>query len=208
MDESRLCNFCKQIQPLSEFIPRKDRPGKYRSRCRTCWRKYKREYGANNPEIIKAQNARTYAKDPAKGQAYSRKRRQEKPIEIYFSNKRYIEANRKEVNKKAAARARKNHQRRAEDSLKRSTAKLGGQVFYVTDKEVKTLYSADCFYCQASKNQAILTIEHLIPRTRKGSHGIGNLITLCKSCNSSKGDKTWMEWRLWKAKREGIQPTH
>lgn len=204
MEQSRLCNFCKQIQALSEFIPRHDRPGKYRPRCRTCSREYKRDYGAKNPEIIKAQNARTYARNPEKGRAYSRKRRQEKAIEVYLSNKRYTEANRKVVNKKAAARARKNHQRRCEITLKRSTQKLGGQVFYVTAKEVKTLYSANCFNCGATKEETILTIEHLIPRTRTGSHGIGNLVTLCKPCNSSKKDKTWMEWRLWKAKREGI----
>jgi len=202
MNESRLCNFCKQTQPLSEFIPRHDRPGKYRPRCRSCWREYKRNYGANNPEIIKAQNARNYAKDPEKGRAYSRKRRQEKPVEVYMSNKRYRLANQEYVNRKAAVRARKNYRRRAEAMLKSMTKKLGGKVFYVTNKEINTLYDSKCFACHASKDTSIMTIEHLIPRTRKGDHGIGNLITLCKSCNSSKGNKTWMEWKVWKSKVE------
>ena len=48
-----------------------------------------------------------------------------------------------------------------------------------------------CVFCE-SKND--LTEEHILPLDRGGSHTLDNLTTLCRSCNSSKGSKTWAEW--------------
>lgn len=47
--------------------------------------------------------------------------------------------------------------------------------------------SQQCQYCGASTN---LTIDHVIPRSRKGPSSWDNLITACRSCNSKKGDFT------------------
>lgn len=41
---------------------------------------------------------------------------------------------------------------------------------------------------------------------RDGRHAIGNLIPLCQSCNSSKRDKTLMEFRVWKMRNITHEP--
>lgn len=43
--------------------------------------------------------------------------------------------------------------------------------------------------------------DHLLPYARGGQHRPGNLWLLCTSCNSSKRDRTWMEWRMWRRRR-------
>ena len=52
--------------------------------------------------------------------------------------------------------------------------------------------SYTCVYCGADDD---LTIDHITPQSRGGGHGIDNLVTACRSCNSSKGSKTITEWK-------------
>ncbi|HKZ41096.1 MAG TPA: HNH endonuclease [Candidatus Hodarchaeales archaeon] len=60
----------------------------------------------------------------------------------------------------------------------------------VSYKELKTLPEF-CVFCFEENN---LSVEHLIPISRGGWHIIENLTTACKSCNSSKNNKTVDEW--------------
>ena len=44
-----------------------------------------------------------------------------------------------------------------------------------------------CLYCDSKKN---LTLDHVIPRCKKGSNDWDNLATCCSKCNRRKGNKT------------------
>lgn len=54
-----------------------------------------------------------------------------------------------------------------------------------------------CVYCGSPLN---LSLDHVIPQSRGGSHEPTNLVTCCRSCNSSKGDKTPAEWKRAQSK--------
>lgn len=49
-----------------------------------------------------------------------------------------------------------------------------------------------CFYCGDPED---LTLDHVTPQSRGGDDSEENLVTCCRVCNSSKGDKTPEEWR-------------
>lgn len=52
------------------------------------------------------------------------------------------------------------------------------------------LYKRDnyeCAYCGSKKQ---LTMDHIIPKSRKGKNTWNNLITCCLECNVKKGDRT------------------
>lgn len=75
----------------------------------------------------------------------------------------------------------------------RRNAKLKGNGFYyITHKDLIRLTNSPCMNCNSKEN---IQIDHIIPVSRGGYHGIGNLQPLCKSCNLSKGSKTLTEWR-------------
>jgi 5-methylcytosine-specific restriction endonuclease McrA len=43
-----------------------------------------------------------------------------------------------------------------------------------------------CQYCGSTKR---LTLDHIIPRSKGGTHTWDNVVTACEKCNSSKGDR-------------------
>lgn len=49
----------------------------------------------------------------------------------------------------------------------------------------------ECIYCGLKEK---LTVEHILPRCRKGPDNPDNAIRVCKKCNSSKGGKRLYEW--------------
>lgn len=117
-----------------------------------------------------------------------------------LSNKAYREAN-----KEATVAYQKAYQKAYRGANKvtskiykhRRRARMANNgVFTVSKKEIAKLMSSPCIYCGAIKD---ITIEHLIPIHRGGTHGVGNLSSACRSCNLSKGSKFITEWKKIKS---------
>jgi 5-methylcytosine-specific restriction endonuclease McrA len=51
------------------------------------------------------------------------------------------------------------------------------------------VWDRDNFTCQKCKSRWLLTIDHIVPWSKGGTHHMENLRTLCKFCNSKKHDK-------------------
>ena len=58
----------------------------------------------------------------------------------------------------------------------------------------KRIFERDEYRCQSCGTWKSLSLDHIIPESRDGTHDDDNLQTLCKPCNSSKGVKTQDEW--------------
>lgn len=59
------------------------------------------------------------------------------------------------------------------------------------DEKYKIENAAYCQYCGSNMQ---LTIDHIIPKSKGGKDIGDNFLTVCKSCNSSKGNKDLMQW--------------
>lgn len=71
--------------------------------------------------------------------------------------------------------------------------KWGNPVFKISDKELIRLYKSPCLYCGSTEN---IQMDHCIPKTLGGSHGVGNLIPLCAEHNLAKNVRSYMEMRI------------
>jgi 5-methylcytosine-specific restriction endonuclease McrA len=47
-----------------------------------------------------------------------------------------------------------------------------------------------CQYCLRSGNAGELTLDHVVPRSRKGESSWENLVACCNRCNNVKGNRT------------------
>lgn len=64
----------------------------------------------------------------------------------------------------------------------------------LTRREVFIRDNYTCQYC--GRQAGDLTIDHVIPRSRGGSHTWDNLVSACKSCNHRKGGKSLHEAKM------------
>lgn len=53
----------------------------------------------------------------------------------------------------------------------------------------REVFRRDQHTCQYCGNTKHLTIDHVIPRSKGGTHTWNNVVTACEKCNSTKGDR-------------------
>lgn len=51
-----------------------------------------------------------------------------------------------------------------------------------------------CVYCARTAEPALLTVDHVEPRVKRGDRSPGNLVTACIECNRLKGPQP--AWRF------------
>ncbi len=51
-----------------------------------------------------------------------------------------------------------------------------------------------CWYCGKEMEPLKLTKDHVFPRSKGGDNDMDNIIMVCKTCNSSKGNMDLFEW--------------
>jgi hypothetical protein len=88
--------------------------------------------------------------------------------------------------------------RRALKTRRKARIRGASEGFVVTEKDLRRLLAHSCLACGGIDR---VGVDHIIPVSRGGRHVIGNLRPLCHWCNSSKGARTWMEWRVSGAPR-------
>jgi 5-methylcytosine-specific restriction endonuclease McrA len=124
---------------------------------------YKRDYEAANPHIVKAQRQRTYQNNREAALERERKYRTEN---------------------KQAYRA---YQTAYQKMVRRPNEKGAEGSFTIKEWSfVCRTYNNRCVCCGSEEP---LTIDHVKPLSKGGSNYIENIQPLCRSCNSSKGDK-------------------
>lgn len=159
----KTCTKCKENKSIDLFGKNTASKDGHHHRCKECCNKHAIEYRLKNPEKFKESK---------------RKYRENHPEKIKKYQKEYCSSNPEKY---------KNY------SYKRRSTKLANGVFKVTDKELKKLYTSNCFYCDSND---YIQIDHVVPISRGGQHSIGNLVAACRKCNTSKNNKFLTEWKL------------
>jgi len=173
----RICANCKISKPLDDFGKHAGQPLGRRYSCRPCENTKAKAWRLANPEKTKIALAKYYYLNPEKIAAIKRANR--------LKNLDYVKQAQK-VYRKA------NPEKHANSEQRRRTKKMNNGVFFILPKELKRLYSSKCFYCGIAGK---MSADHIIPIFRGGTHGIGNLVPSCQSCNSQKQDRLITEWR-------------
>lgn len=204
MSNSKACNKCKQIQDLSQFHRDRKKSDGLTIDCKTCRNQRSKEYRQANPEKLKARNDRYKRLYPERVRAHqnswrernrehynklSRERARGKPRKEYVRNPEKAKQYRDNYKKNNPGYDRKHNQLR-KMRLRSITS------YEITSREIEALLRKPCAYCG---HIGEITLDHVIPISRGGNHGIGNLLPACRICNSSKRERFITEWKKAKS---------
>ena len=178
-DLVKRCASCQTDKTLADFGKDKRNRDGLRYSCRSCRSEEGRIWRAQNKESIQAYKL-TYRSKPenrVKALSYERKWRMDNRLCDNEAKARWAKAH-PEYSRMA------NHRYRCK--------KMSNGVFDITPRDLARLQESACVVCGDMQT----TIDHVIPIALGGRHSIGNLQSLCKSCNSSKQDKFMFQWLL------------
>ena len=187
---NKICSDCREEKPIDCFSTvRRNKDGK-NHKCKDCYNSYIRNWSQKNKESV---NARVLVYHHKNKTAKNLKRKKS-----YILNKDSQYRTGKEW---AAKNPEKTRTYKRNYSHRRRQI-LVGQTWQIKDRELAEIKSQTCFYC-GSSNQ--ITIDHILPVSKGGEHRIGNLVPACKSCNSSKGNKFLVEWKVFQSNKEKVR---
>ena len=163
----RICITCKAVKPFTDFHKNKLTKEGVTNKCKVC---------KNEASRIR------YEKNGAKMREQMAAQRKEK-----YKHRIEIE--------RASRSRRKEFQRPLKNARQQIRNRLlEGKTFTLKSREIAKLYEKPCYNCGTLEN---LSIDHIVPLARGGSHSIGNLMTLCRKCNASKGKKLLIQWKMY-----------
>ena len=203
--DTKTCTKCQVEKSTDNFYLNR---GKYMVRCKECVAIVGREYYLKNKPEIATKRAVYQAAHRKEQYAHTKAWRKRNTEKMKEAGRRQYAQNAEHRRKVKSAWAmanvekikayqekyRLNHLPQVAEKAHRYRAKkrLNG-VYKVSDKELIRLYSSPCIACGTTER---VTIDHIIPIARGGTHSIGNLQSLCLKCNSSKNDRTMSEWKF------------
>ena len=171
-NEVRECSKCHKLKPYKDFQCFKGQPSGWCRACKTASELARRQRGPHKPRPVAAPRSVRMAKSRAHTARWRRENR-----EFYLERHRLHQFKRRY---KIAA---------TEDGT-------------VTREFVAELYERlNCFYCDEPTIREHRTLDHKTPLSRNGIHSASNCEMACFGCNCSKGDKTEIEFRLY---RQGL----
>ena len=172
----KTCSTCLLEKPLDEFYSRGGVEKGKRSSCIKCDKARSTRWQKNNPEKTRESTRKS-----------SRK--------YYWGNHEASKLRAKAAN----SRYKKSHPEVGRQNFHRRRArKIGNGVFKIIPKDLQRLQRTPCQECGTMKK---LTIDHVVPISKGGTHSIGNLQSLCIHCNCSKNNKFIIERKLANANR-------
>jgi 5-methylcytosine-specific restriction endonuclease McrA len=186
------CSKCKLSKPTSEFYKRPSRKCGLSSYCKACetarclnW------YNSNKEKVSQASSIR-HLKNKDIANAKSREYHQANKLAINNRHKNHKLKNAEKYKESERKWRQLNPEKvRQQSQLRRARIKNNG-TYKILNKDLLRLYSSPCLYCASTVN---IEADHVIPISRGGTHGIGNLVPACRSCNARKSNRTIMEWR-------------
>lgn len=161
----KVCSTCKREQSLDQYSVCSKVKSGLNARCKDC---------------EKLRHKKDYKANKNYNIKWARQYRQDN-----YERRLEIERESRQKNKEKY-RPSKNARQRVRNKI------LTGNQYLILNKELRKIYSSPCFKCGSTENQSL---DHIIPISRGGNHSVGNIMTLCFSCNASKNAKLLVEWR-------------
>src|ERR1044071_9997283 len=193
---AKRCSRCTLIKPMAEY-----RAAGNISKCKDCYKEVERERRAANPEPHR-ETVKRYCKTHKEQVNERRKVWAKRNAERLRERARQSYRKHAEKRKQAVRRYKQNcspeqraklRQSASECEIRRRAQKFATEVAPVKRADILKRDGAICYFCHEAldlSKKGSVTLEHLTPLSRGGTHTPDNLRIACRSCNSRKHNKT------------------
>lgn len=156
----KCCVKCTTVKPISNFPADKKSVGGHRNQCDACFAERMRLYRASRFEELRAYDSQRHQKLATQERAHKKLYRQTEAA--------------KHLNRMAQAKRRV--QKRGIEAL-------------LTAEQFEAICVAQHGRCAKCGKKRKLTIDHVIPLSKGGTHTADNVQGLCRHCNATKFTK-------------------
>lgn len=194
---STICKLCKkEYYSKNRDKIRSQQSAYQKSNPRTRTRNYDKEYYEANKESRLEYQKEYNAKNKESRREYNLRYKSENrdSIKKYRSNYNLQPENAERI-KKLNQQWQQSNKDKNSASVRNYLARKVGATGLHTSKDISSLKSKQTVcICGQSFGDLPHTVEHIVPLSRGGSNDISNLMLMCKSCNSQKGNKLPSEY--------------
>ncbi len=195
---TKYCKRCNLEKPVDQFNRWSRGKDGLQVWCRAC------QAADEKTPASRARGARYYKANRDKLDAQNKQWALDHPDARKAIWLRYQQNNRELTRKASLASWRKNYEHyrigAVANDRKRRARKKGAPINDLTPAQWKYRleeFNYHCAYCLAPLVPEHTTQDHMKPLSRGGSHTLDNIVPACRSCNSSKRDKTLLEFFGW-----------
>jgi 5-methylcytosine-specific restriction endonuclease McrA len=171
---TKVCAKCCEKKPVVEFYRRSSSKDGLQSYCKPCGDSTTRANLAANPERAKERRRAHYLANAEALRARAATYRDTERDTLRTRMRRRLDPTRHRVS---------NARRRARQAE--------GDLSLQDWREILEAHEHRCAYCGTD---GMMTIEHMTPLSRGGSHTRGNVVPACLRCNLRKGTRTAEEF--------------
>lgn len=186
------CTKCKEMKALDAFHKNASRPDGRQIYCRPCMNAANAASAAKHTESKRERGKRYTAENAEKIKARQAEWRKRNAAKIKAQNAAYRVANKERRAASLREWQQANPDKVREATLRRIARRKNCTAYVISDKDWRRLLTSPCAFPGCSGTD--IEIDHIIPLSRGGSHGIGNLQALCRHHNRSKHSKLWIEY--------------
>lgn len=206
---TKTCFRCSEELPIKEFYASSRNVDGYEGSCKRCRAAYQQaraavSKAATNPAIIRDKKTCTKCRKELPTSEFWASKRNADWLSYYCKsceaekNRRVHEADPSKRQKLISQWKKDNPDKLSDYARRRRATRNNADLIDLTDEEWQTLLRHNGYSCAYCGDDSPLTQDHAIPLSRGGNHTLTNMIPACLPCNSSKRDKTPLEFLMWK----------
>jgi 5-methylcytosine-specific restriction endonuclease McrA len=188
------CKKCNSEKALDDFYNNKSARDGKNTYCKPCWSAYMKEQDKKHKQRKAATVAAWYQRNRERKAKTSAAWKRANRDHVLHVQAQYRARNKVELMHKNAEWAIKNpHLVRA--NAQRSLAKRkGATIFHISMRDLVHLLTSPCAIDGCTNTD--IEMDHIVPLSKGGNHGIGNLQPLCSHHNRTKHNKLMWEYRI------------